>query len=49
MDVTFPIVLDSLQPHWLNTPEGGEIAVNLVVFVWELDVVLCDLKIKSSH
>jgi len=52
MDVTFSIVLDSLQPHRLNTSEGGEIAVNLVVFIWELDVVLCDvyhLKIKSGH
>jgi len=40
--VTFPIVLDGLQSHGVNNPEGGEITVNLVVFVWELDVVLCD-------
>jgi len=52
MDVTFLIVLDGLQPHKLNIPEGGEIAMNLGVSVCGLDVVLCDAyppTIKSIH
>lgn len=39
-----PFGLNSLQVSRIHTPEGLEVMVNLVVLVWELDVVLFDIR-----
>lgn len=43
MNMTFPIALDVLEPRRLDTPKRSEITMYLVIFIWELDVVLCDI------
>lgn len=43
MLVTFVSELDFLEPCRVYTPERSEVEVDLVVLVWELDVVLLDV------
>ena len=42
--MTLPIALDGLEAHGLDTPKGGEIMMDLIVFIGELDLVLYDIR-----
>ena len=37
------LLLDGEQIPGLNTPKGFEVTMNLVIFIWQLDVVLFDI------
>lgn len=47
MYVAFVSKLDGLETCRLYTPERSEIGIDLVIFVWELNVVLLDVSPPS--